>query len=25
VLWEIDRWMDTYVKPEKPVVAVGTK
>ena len=25
VLWEIDRWMDTYVKPEQPVVAGGTK
>ena len=25
VLWEIDRWMNTYVKPETPVVATGTK
>jgi dipeptidyl aminopeptidase/acylaminoacyl peptidase len=25
VLWEIDRWMDKYVKPETPVVAAGTK
>src|SRR5882724_2373453 len=25
VLWEIDRWMDTYVKPEQPVAAAGTK
>jgi dipeptidyl aminopeptidase/acylaminoacyl peptidase len=25
VLWEIDRWLDTYVKPEHPVVAAGTK
>src|SRR5262249_7336135 len=24
-LWEIDRWLDTYVKPEQPVVAGGTK
>lgn len=23
MLWEMDRWMDTYVKPEKPVVAAA--
>jgi dipeptidyl aminopeptidase/acylaminoacyl peptidase len=24
VLWEIDRWMDTYVKPMQPVAGTGT-
>jgi dipeptidyl aminopeptidase/acylaminoacyl peptidase len=25
MLWEMNRWLDTYVKPEQPVVAGGTK
>jgi len=25
MLWEMNRWLDTYVKPEQPVVAAGTK
>jgi dipeptidyl aminopeptidase/acylaminoacyl peptidase len=25
MLWEMNRWLDTYVKPQQPVVAAGTK
>ena len=23
MLWEMDRWLDTYVKPMQPVVTTG--